>query len=101
MNCPNCIDVRLVSRRREWLNATVCPSCNGSWLEHNELERLLRDARQSRGMTDDDWHEEPRHARHHDIREREIERAWRDEENGHRRAYRRRSLFDQIKEFID
>ena len=106
MKCPNCTDVSLVTRRREWLAVNVCPSCHGSWVARTDLERLLSDAQlgnEHRGNERrDDWEDSPRYSRSYE--ERGLGRAWRDDDDyfdSHRKHYRRKSLFDQIKDFMD
>jgi Zn-finger nucleic acid-binding protein len=39
VKCPKC-DVELVPATRHELKVNSCPSCNGMWLEHDELQEL-------------------------------------------------------------
>jgi len=39
MKCPKC-DVELIATTRHKLKVSSCPSCNGMWLEHQELDQL-------------------------------------------------------------
>lgn len=99
MKCPNCIDLQLVSRRREWLGVEVCPSCHGSWVARRDLEQLMMDSQRAHAMIDDDWLDEAGHSRRY--AERGLGRASRYDDDAYEKPRRRRSLFEQIKDFID
>ncbi len=41
MVCPRCVASVLEQRRREDVEVDVCPKCQGVWLDHGEMAKLL------------------------------------------------------------
>ena len=41
MVCPRCVASVLEERRRDGVEVDVCPKCQGVWLDHGEMAKLL------------------------------------------------------------
>ena len=41
MVCPRCVASVLEERRRDDVEVDVCPKCQGVWLDHGEMAKLL------------------------------------------------------------
>lgn len=52
--CPICQPDRLVAHLHEGIEVDSCPRCHGVWLDHGEMERLLRLPRAPTGSAKSD-----------------------------------------------
>ncbi len=41
MNCPTCVDERLVLTERSAIEIDYCPACRGVWLDRGELDKII------------------------------------------------------------
>ncbi|MBM3116604.1 zf-TFIIB domain-containing protein [Jeongeupia naejangsanensis] len=45
MQCPTCVDERLVMSERQGVEIDYCPRCRGVWLDRGELDKIIERAR--------------------------------------------------------
>lgn len=41
LTCPDCGNVKLVTRIRTTIEIDECPACHGIWLDRGELDKLI------------------------------------------------------------
>ncbi|WP_432724055.1 zf-TFIIB domain-containing protein [Jeongeupia wiesaeckerbachi] len=44
MQCPTCVDERLVMSERQGVEIDYCPRCRGVWLDRGELDKIIERA---------------------------------------------------------
>ncbi len=44
MNCPVCVNERLVITDRNGIEIDYCPKCRGVWLDRGELDKIIERA---------------------------------------------------------
>lgn len=44
MNCPVCVDERLIISERNGIEIDYCPRCRGVWLDRGELDKIIERA---------------------------------------------------------
>lgn len=113
MNCPTCIDERLVMTDRSGIEIDYCPKCRGVWLDRGELDKIIERSqaltpppptpspseRDTRARSDDRHDRDHRHDYDRDHRGDRDDR-FDDGERGTRRPKRRReSLLGELFDF--
>ncbi len=47
MQCPTCVDERLVMSERQGIEVDYCPRCRGVWLDRGELDKIIERSAQA------------------------------------------------------
>lgn len=42
MNCPVCVNKKLIEIKKENVLIDICPTCKGIWLDRGELETIVK-----------------------------------------------------------
>lgn len=93
MICPVC-SAEMRQARKEGVIIDFCPSCRGVWLDHGELEKIVKRSQQ---YTDDydDHHGHYEHYDHHDHDYHDHD----DHKHGHRK--KKQGLFSIFENIFD